>query len=205
MLNNKQIQMNLRFLGYYGGAIDGIAGNGTIGAIEEFQRNYGLVVDGIYGAKTNAKLIEVIKAEQAKLGVTADGIAGTQTVNARDNKSLSWNDIKHFKQSEFACKCGCGFNSINLNLVKILDEIREFYGQPLTVTSGCRCRNHNNKVSGSVSNSRHISGKASDIKVKNIDKARVLTKCKEYVASGRARYTYTNNTNMKNVVHIDIL
>ena len=205
MLNVKQRQINLRFLGYYGGSIDGIAGNGTIGAIEEFQKNYGLVVDGIYGSKTDAKLVEVIKAEQIKLGVTADGIAGTQTVNARDNKSLSWNDIKHFKQSEFACKCGCGFNSINLNLVKILDEIREYFGQPMTITSGCRCAKHNAKVSGSVSNSRHVSGKASDIKVKNIDKARVLTKCKEYVANGRARYTYTNNTNMKNVVHIDIM
>ena len=205
MLNVKQRQMNLRFLGYYGGAIDGIAGNGTIGAIEEFQKKYGLVVDGIYGSKTDAKLVEVIKSEQAKLGVTADGIAGTQTVNARDNKKLSWNDIKHFKQSEFACKCGCGFNNINLNLVKILDEIREYFGQPMTITSGCRCAKHNAKVSGSVSNSRHISGKASDIKVRNIDKARVLAKCKEYVASGRARYTYTNETNMKNVVHIDIL
>lgn len=205
MLNIKQRQMNLRFLGFYGGAIDGIVGNGTIGAIEEFQRNYGLVVDGIYGAKTDAKLIEVIKAEQIKLGVTADGIAGTQTVNARDNKQLSWNDIKHFKQSEFACKCGCGFSDINLNLVKILDEIRDYFGQPVIITSGCRCRNHNAKVSGSVSNSRHVSGKASDIKVANVDKSRVLAKCKEYVASGRARYTYTNNTNMKNVVHIDIL
>lgn len=205
MLNIKQRQMNLRFLGFYGGAIDGIVGNGTIGAIEEFQRNYGLVVDGIYGAKTDAKLIEVIKAEQTKLGVTADGIAGTQTVNARDNKQLSWNDIKHFKQSEFACKCGCGFSDINLNLVKILDEIRDYFGQPVIITSGCRCRNHNNKVSGSVSNSRHISGKASDIKVRNVSKSVLLAKCREYVASGRARYTYTNNTNMKNVVHIDII
>lgn len=204
MLNLKQRQMNLRFLGYYGGAIDGIAGNGTISAYEEFQRNYGLAVDGIYGSKTDAKLVEVIKAEQVKLGVTADGIAGTQTVNARDNQTLSWDNIKHFKQSEFACKCGCGFNSINLNLVKILDEIREYFGQPMTVTSGCRCATHNTKVGG-VSNSRHVSGKASDIKVANVDKARLLAKCKEYVASGRARYTYTNNTNMKNVVHIDIV
>lgn len=205
MLNIKQRQMNLKFLGYYGGNIDGIVGNGTISAYEAFQKDYGLVVDGIYGAKTDAKLIEVIRAQQVKLGVTADGIAGTQTVNARDNQNLSWNDIKHFKQSEFACKCGCGFNSINLNLVKILDEIREYFGQPVIVTSGCRCAKHNAKQTGSVSNSRHISGKASDIKVKNIDKAQVLAKCKEYVASGRARYTYTNNTNMKNVVHIDIL
>ncbi len=204
MLNVKQRQMNLRFLGYYGGAIDGIVGNGTISAYEQFQRDYGLTVDGIYGPKTDAKLIEVIKAEQVKLGVNADGIAGTITTNARDNQNLSWNDIKYFKKSEFACKCGCGFDSINLKLVKILDEIREYFGQPVTVTSGCRCANHNSKQKGSSPNSRHISGKASDIKVKNVDKSRVLAKCKEYVSNGRARYTYTNNTNMGNAVHIDI-
>lgn len=203
MLNIKQRQMNLRFLGFYGGAIDGIVGNGTIGAIEEFQRNYGLAVDGIYGAKTDTKLIEVIKAEQVKLGVVADGIAGPNTVNARDNKSLSWNDIKHFKPSEFTCKCGCGKNNINLKLVKILDEIREALGITV-VTSGCRCATHNAKVGG-VPNSRHVSDKAADFYVKNVSKSIVLAKCKEYVANGRARYTYTNNTNMKNVVHIDIV
>lgn len=205
MLNIKQRQMNLKFLGLYGGKIDGIAGNGTIGAIEEFQRKYGLAVDGIYGAKTDAKLIEVIKTEQTRLGVTADGVAGTVTTNARDNKALLWDNIKHFKQSEFACKCGCGFADINLNLVKILDEIREYFGQPVVVTSGCRCRNHNSKQKGSSQNSRHISGKAADIVVRNVDKAKVLAKCKEYVSCGRARYTYTNNTNMGNAVHIDIV
>ena len=204
MLNIKQRQMNLKFLGLYGGKIDGIQGNGTIGAIEEFQRKYGLAIDGIYGPKTDAKLIEVIKAEQTKLGVAVDGVAGTNTINARENQNLSWNNIKHFKQSEFACKCGCGFDNINLKLVKILDEIREYFGQPVIVTSGCRCANHNAKQKGSSPNSRHISGKAADIVVRNVDKSKVLAKCKEYVANGRARYAYTNNSNMGNAVHIDI-
>jgi hypothetical protein len=205
MLNIKQRQMNLKFLGYYDGKIDGIEGNGTISAYEQFQEAYGLTVDGIYGEKTNAKLIEVIKVEQARLGVAQDGVAGTITTNARDNQAVSWDSIKYFKQSEFACKCGCGFDSINLNLVKILDEIREYFGQPMTITSGCRCAKHNATLSGSVSNSRHISGKAADIQVKDTDKSKVLAKCKEYVKNGRARYTYTNNTNMGNSVHIDIL
>lgn len=204
MLNIKQRQMNLKFLGLYGGKIDGIQGNGTIGAIEEFQRQNGLVVDGIYGVKTDAKLIEVIKAEQTKLGVAVDGVAGTNTINARENQNLSWNNIKHFKQSEFACKCGCGFDNVNLKLVKILDEIRDYFGQPIVVTSGCRCANHNAKQKGSSPNSRHISGKAADIVVRNVDKSKVLAKCKEYVANGRARYAYTNNSNMGNAVHIDI-
>lgn len=204
MLNIKQRQMNLKFLGYYGGRIDGIVGNGTISAYEEFQRDYGLVVDGIYGQKTNAKLIEVIKSEQAELGVKQDGVAGPVTVNAKDNQELSWDDIKYFKKSEFDCPC-CGMNNVNLKLVKILDEIREYYyGQPMIIESGCRCVKHNSELKGSVPNSRHISGKAADIKVKNVDKSKVLAKCREYVKNGKARYTYTNNSYMGGSVHIDI-
>ncbi len=204
MLNIKQRQMNLKFLSYYGGSIDGIAGNGTISAYEQFQRDYGLKVDGIYGEKTDAKLIEVIKQKQKELGVKADGVAGPITINAKENQIITWNKIKHFKESEFTCKCGCGMNNINLNLVKILDEIREYFGQPVIISSGCRCRNHNSKQKGSSPNSRHISGKAADIVVRNVSKEKVLAKCKEYVKNGRARYTYTNNSNMKNAVHIDI-
>ena len=203
MLNVVQRQMNLKFLGYYEGKIDGLVGNGTISAYENFQRDYGLVVDGIYGPKTDAKLVEVIKEEQRKYGVYPDGIAGPITNNARDNYSLSWDNIKYFKKEEFTCKCGCGLNNINLKLVQILDEIRERLGCPVIVTSGTRCSRHNKEVQG-VADSRHVRGKASDIVATVGTKDRVLSICKEYVASGRARYTYTNNTNMGNAVHIDI-
>lgn len=205
MLNIKQRQMNLRYLDYYGGAIDGIAGNGTISAYEQFQRAYGLKVDGIYGEKTNAKLIEVIKAEQKRLGVTQDGIAGSITTNARDNLAFSWDKIRYFKKSEFTCLCGCGLNNINLKLVVILDEIRAYFGQPTIISSGCRCSKYNSTLTGSVPNSRHISGKAADIVVRNVSVDKVLAKCQEYVKSGRARYTYTNSVNMNGAVHIDIL
>ena len=203
MLNIKQRQMNLKYLEFYSKNIDGIEGTGTKQAYRDFQKAYGLVVDGIYGTKTNTKLIEVIKAEQARLGVKQDGVAGEITTKARDNQ-LSWNNIKHFKKEEFTCKCGCGMNNIDLKLVKILDEIREYFGQAVVISSGCRCKNHNAKVGG-VQGSRHVSGKAADIIVRNVSKDKVLAKCKEYVANGRARYTYTNNSNMGNAVHIDIL
>lgn len=205
MLNIKQRQMNLKYLGYYGGAIDGIVGNGTISSYEQFQKDYGLVVDGIYGVKTNAKLIEVIKAEQARLGVLQDGVAGPITTNARENQVITWDKIKHFKPYEFTCECGCGLNNINLRLVQILDEIREYFGQPTIISSGCRCSKYNATLTGSVPNSRHISGKASDIVVRNVSVDRVLAKCKEYVSNGKARYTYTNSKNMGGAVHIDIL
>lgn len=203
MLSIKQRQMNLQFLGYYLDKIDGIEGKNTIKAYRLFQTDYNLIVDGIYGTVTDRRLIEVIKEIQKELGVSPDGIAGAITIKARELKNLNWNNIKYFKKEEFTCKCGCGLNNINLYLVKLLDEIREYFGNPIIITSGTRCARHNKAVQG-VSNSRHVLGKASDIIVKNVPKEKVLLKCQEYVNQGKARYTYTNNTNMGNAVHIDI-
>ena len=203
MLNIKQRQMNLKFLGYYTKSIDGIEGAGTKQAYKDFQRAYGLTVDGIYGAKTDAKLIAVIKEIQKSLGVAQDGVAGKVTTNARNNSANAWDSIKHFKKSEFTCKCGCGMNNISIELVKVLEDIRNHFGQPCTVTSGCRCASHNKKVGG-VQGSRHVLGKASDIYVKGVSASTLLAYTKSLVAQGKLRYTYTNNSNMNGVVHVDV-
>ncbi len=49
---NKQIQQKLKDLGYYKGNIDGILGSQSVTAIRNFQRDYGLSVDGIVGPNT---------------------------------------------------------------------------------------------------------------------------------------------------------
>lgn len=49
---NKQIQQKLKDLGYYYGNIDGILGSQSVTAIKNFQRDYGLSVDGIVGPNT---------------------------------------------------------------------------------------------------------------------------------------------------------
>lgn len=188
MLNIKQIQMNLKYLNYYSGKIDGISGTQTRNAIKYFQRDNSLVEDGIYGAKTEGCLVPMIKQIQIKIGATADGVAGNNTIEKtkeyqRNNglvsdgiagvktraklfqsDSISWKDIKYFQEKEFTCKCGCGMNNIDLRLVKVLDNIREHFGKPVIVTSGCRCVTHNKAVGG-VQGSRHVLGKASDIYV----------------------------------------
>ncbi len=53
---NKQIQQKLKDLGYYNGAVDGVLGKASIAAIKKFQKDNGLVADGIVGSKTAAKL-----------------------------------------------------------------------------------------------------------------------------------------------------
>lgn len=68
---------------------------------------------------------------------------------------------KNFKRSEFACKCGCGFDDIDPKLVALIQTIRDEVG-PIKISSGCRCVEHNKKIGG-VPNSFHTKGKAADL------------------------------------------
>ncbi len=226
MLNIKQRQMNFKFLNYATGGVDGVEGTKTKSAYKSFQRDFGLTIDGIYGAKTDAKLIEVIKDIQTKIGATVDGVAGDNTKqkckeyqsahglavdgicgvatrNSLNNQGISWDNIKHFKKDEFTCKCGCGLNNLDLRLANVLEQIREHFGKACIVTSGCRCSKHNKNVGG-VQGSRHVLGKAADIYIQGISADELLAYTKTLVNNGTLRYTYTNDSNMNGVVHVDI-
>ena len=72
----------------------------------------------------------------------------------------------YFLRSEFACKCGCGFDAVDTQLFDIITAVRETFGKPVTITSGCRCAAHNAAVGGSPK-SQHLFAKACDIKVKD--------------------------------------
>lgn len=52
--------------------------------------------------------------------------------------------IEFFEPMEFVCRCvECGGkDAIDLEFVKILDDIRSLYDRPMIVTSGYRCELH---------------------------------------------------------------
>lgn len=79
---------------------------------------------------------------------------------------------KHFDRSEFECRCGCGKNTVDFELVMLLEHLRSHFVQPITINSGCRCEAHNILVGGST-NSQHVLGKAADIVVEGHDAASV--------------------------------
>jgi uncharacterized protein YcbK (DUF882 family) len=77
----------------------------------------------------------------------------------------------HFSRAEFACKCGCGFDAVDVELLAVLEDVRlafqaEHIGESLVVeiTSGCRCPSHNKKAGGATA-SMHLRAKAADIKL----------------------------------------
>ena len=71
-------------------------------------------------------------------------------------------DTKNFKVSEFACKCGCGYNVIDQRVIDMAQIIRDALGVPVRVNSGCRCEKHNANVKG-VKGSKHTKGLAADL------------------------------------------
>ncbi len=73
----------------------------------------------------------------------------------------------NFNREEFACKCGCGFDTVDTVTLKVMQAIRIYFGKPVRVTSGCRCKEHNAKIGG-VKNSRHMLGKACDFQIKGV-------------------------------------
>lgn len=74
---------------------------------------------------------------------------------------------ENFAYREFACKCGCGFESIHPDLVAILEEVRAHFGKPVHITSGCRCAVHNARVGGAKL-SQHTYARASDITIRDV-------------------------------------
>jgi uncharacterized protein YcbK (DUF882 family) len=88
-----------------------------------------------------------------------------QTIN---NEGQIMGDLsKYFDRSEFKCKCGCGFDTVDHELIVVLEEIRLRFGKPVTINSGCRCERHNAEEGGSKG-SQHITGKAADIVVAGV-------------------------------------
>jgi uncharacterized protein YcbK (DUF882 family) len=74
----------------------------------------------------------------------------------------------YFKRSEFECPDGCGFDTIDAEVFKVVVNVREFFGRPVTINSACRCEKHNKEIGG-ADHSQHLKGRACDIVVQGIE------------------------------------
>ena len=151
----RQKQCLLAYLGYYAGEIDGVWGDASRKATEDFQREHRLTADGVFGDGTAARIREVIASGEAP-GRETDGADW-------------WKDIRYFRRGEFRCPCGrCGGFPVEPqeSMVRTVDEIRHRLGVPVSIVdgggSGVRCASHNAEVGG-VADSQHLYGLAADL------------------------------------------
>lgn len=105
---------------------------------------------------------------------------------------------KNFDSAEFRCKCGCGFDTPDKELISKLQRARDIYAKPMFITSGCRCPKHNKNVGG-VSSSAHITGKAADIATPSGKERFLIIK-----ALLEAGFTRIGINFSKNFVHVDV-
>lgn len=116
---------------------------------------------------------------------------------------------KNFSRRELACPCGCGFglgrNDIHHDLVALLQKIRDFYGKPIIVTSGCRCNTYNKKIGG-AERSTHTFGMAADIQPVDGDREGLIRAIEHLYQSGKLKElggfgykTYSNGC-----IHVDV-
>lgn len=175
MLSIKDRQIELTFLGYYDGAIDGIEGKKTKSAYLKLQQDYFVNnkyrhdIDGLYGKNTDKLLVDLYLVKK---------------------------NCKHFKLKELKCKCNNHYCSgypayLNESLLINMEKLREYLDTPIIVSSCIRCKTHN-KIVGGTSGSRHLIGKAFDFYsngFKKLEKRKnVINK---WVSYKNSRYGYT--------------
>lgn len=185
-MSTYQKQCILAYFGLYRGTLDGIWGALSRRATEDLQRRLGLTPDGIFGPITEAAAREAI-AEGKNLSVPG------------------WAQLRHFSREDFRCKCGgrycSGFPAEpELSLARIAEGAVDHFGKAFDpkkdLVSGLRCPTHNQKEGG-VAGSRHIRGKAMDLKIPGVTAAELLA----YLQTQPIRYAYAiNATN----VHLDV-
>ena len=74
---------------------------------------------------------------------------------------------EHFSRWEFECPDGCGQDTVDVELIHILEITRVHFNQRVYVNSGNRCYKYNFKI-GSKNSSQHPLSRAADIRVENV-------------------------------------
>ena len=185
----KQKQALLAYLGYYAGELDGIWGEKSQRATIDFQWAYmePTEVDGIFGAATEKRILEVVASGEEP---TQQPQTAPETGEAAD----WWKGIRYFTPEEPNICCPCprcaGKREYPTEaLMKTADSIREELG-PMVPSSVRRCQAHNDELSGSAKNSRHIIGKAMDFSATKSTPAQIEACLARRKASGEIRYWY---------------
>lgn len=124
-------------------------------------------------------------------------VMGYKTIAKKSNTKMS----EHFNSNEFDCHGNgcCLCTVINEKLIEYLEEIREHFNNPITITSGYRCATHNRNVGGATG-SRHSKGDAADIVVSGVAPREVAKYAESIGIMGIGLYETSSDGHF---VHID--
>ncbi len=107
----------------------------------------------------------------------------------------------------FLFKCGCeekycnGYPAqVDTALLKLMEELQKKYTADIKIVSGLRCERYNAELPGGL-NSKHLTGKAVDFSFDNMDKSDTIAFLNTFE---EIEYVYTNSTNMKDMIHLQI-
>jgi hypothetical protein len=97
----------------------------------------------------------------------------------------------------FHCSC-CGQGIVDGELLGKLNKTRYYYGHPIHVNSGFRCKKHNKK-SGGKSTSSHLKGMAADLRCKG-------SRNRYHLLSSliAAKFNRIGINDKKGFIHVDI-
>ena len=73
---------------------------------------------------------------------------------------------RNLSRHEFACRCRCGFDTVDYELVIVIQDVCDHFKQSVTISGPNRCPQHN-KDEGGSEKSEHVNAKAADIKIRN--------------------------------------
>ena len=105
----------------------------------------------------------------------------------------------HFQVKEFACGDGSDAVMVAPRLVMVLQSIRDHFGAAVSINSGYRTPQYNEKVGG-VDHSQHCYGTAADITVKGVSVANVAAYARKIMPDWGGVGTYEK----KGFTHIDV-
>lgn len=178
-----QKQCLLTYLGYDTGGVDGLWGEKSRKATEDFQNDYGLDPDGVFGDATLARIKQVIASGEVPT-VKQEGKKPEDQAAADENEAEKYLQAdgcyhiprgvevqltRNFWASEIHCQgVGCCTESvISKRIMDLAQEIRDDIGEPLSIAvaggSGYRCPVHNAATKGASQNSLHTISDAVDL------------------------------------------
>lgn len=102
-------------------------------------------------------------------GVELDGGGVTEYSCKRDGDQYFYLDGRKtdFRVREFRCRDGSDAVKVDAGLVRILQQMRDYFGKPVVINSAYRTGSYNAKVNG-ASKSKHLYGMAADIRIEGV-------------------------------------